>query len=161
MTREVWSLVQTLPLAMLAVACGKEASTPVSPSPPRSFLDGTWSGTLTIQRPGEPASSGQVTWSFQSVDGTNLQSFTVTIRSQHTWLPITATVLSTITPSNQPPARISTQGEYQSPRGCTGTLLSIGTADMRSIDADFSGVDCSTLANSTFAGRVMLAKTGS
>ena len=53
--------------------------------------------------------------------GTNLQTFTVTIRSQNPWLPMTATVTSAITPSNQPPARISTTGSYPSPRGCTGT----------------------------------------
>ena len=117
-----------LPLLILAVAagCGKEAGGPMGPSPGRSFLEGTWSGTLTIERPGEPSSTGQVTWTFQTVDGTNLQTFRVTIRSQHTWLPITTTVTSAITPSNQSPARISTQGDYPSPRGCTGTLLSVG-----------------------------------
>jgi hypothetical protein len=85
----------------------------------------------------------------------------VTIRSQHPWLPITTTVTSAITPGNQPPARISTQGEYQSPRGCVGTLLSVGNAESRTIEADFSGVDCATLSNSTFTGRVSLTKTGS
>ena len=68
------------------------------------------------------------------MDGMNLQSFRVTIRSQHAWLPITTTVTSAITPSNQPPARISTQGNYPSPRGCTGTLLSVGNAETRTID---------------------------
>lgn len=156
------AILLRLPLLLLAVtaACGKEAGGPTGPSPARSFLEGTWSGTLTIDRPGEPSSAGQVTWTFQTVDGTNLQSFRVTIRSQHAWLPITTTVTSAITPSNQPPARISTQGEYQSPRGCTGTLLSVGNAETRTIEADFSGVDCSTLMNSTFTGRVTLTKTG-
>ena len=93
--------------------------------------------------------------------GTNLQTFTVTIRSQNPWLPTTATVTSAITPSNQPPARISTTGSYPSPRGCTGTMLSVGTADRTSIDADFSGVDCASLAQSTFRGHVVLSKTGS
>lgn len=155
-------ILALLPLLILAVAagCGKEAGGPTGPSPGRSFLEGTWSGTLTIERPGEPSSTGQVSWTFQTVDGTNQQSFRVTIRSQHAWLPITTTVTSAITPSNQPPARISTQGEYQSPRGCTGTLLSVGNAETRTIDADFSGVDCSSLANSTFTGRVTLSKTG-
>jgi hypothetical protein len=144
---------------MLAAACGKEAG-PTGPSSAQSFLEGTWTGTLTIERVGEPASTGPVTWTFETVDGTNLQTFRVTIRSQHTWLPITTTVTSAITPSNQPPARISTQGEYQSPRGCVGTLLSVGNAEARTIDADFSGVDCATLSNSTFTGRVTLSKTG-
>jgi hypothetical protein len=46
-------------LLMAATAsCGKEASGPTGPSPGRSFLEGTWSGTLTIERPGEPSSTG-------------------------------------------------------------------------------------------------------
>ncbi|HVZ30938.1 MAG TPA: hypothetical protein VG963_00845 [Polyangiaceae bacterium] len=147
-----------LMLTVMAAACGKEAG-PTSPSSARSFLEGTWTGTVTIERVGEAAAAGPVTWTFEPVDGTNLQTFRVTIRSQHAWLPITTTVTSAITPSNQPPARISTQGEYQSPRGCTGTLLSVGDAEARTINADFSGVDCATLANSTFTGRVTLTKT--
>jgi hypothetical protein len=159
---KVRTVLARLSLFLLAatVGCGKEASGPTGPSPGRSFLEGTWSGTLTIERPGEPSSTGQVTWTFETVDGTNLQSFRVTIRSQHAWLPITTTVTSAITPSNQAPARISTQGEYPSPRGCTGTLLSVGNAETRTIDADFSGVDCLSLPNSTFTGRVTLTKTG-
>lgn len=144
----------------LTVACGKEAPGPTGPSPARSFLEGTWTGTLTIERPGEPASAGSVTWTFEVVEGTNRQTFRVTIRSQHAWLPITTTVTSAITPSNQPPARISTQGDYLSPRGCVGTLLSVGDAETRTINADFSGVDCPSLPSSTFTGRVTLAKTG-
>jgi hypothetical protein len=116
---------------------------------------------LSIEREGEPTSSGAATWTFEPVTGTNLQTFAVTIRSQNPWLPMTATVTSAITPSNQPPARISTTGSYPSPRGCTGTLLSVGTADRSSIDADFSGVDCASLAQSTFRGHVVLSKTGS
>ena len=115
---KVRTVLARLSLFLLAatVGCGKEASGPTGPSPGRSFLEGTWSGTLTIERPGEPSSTGQVTWTFQTVDGTNLQSFRVTIWSQHGWLPIATTVTSAITPSNQPPARISTQGEYPLPR---------------------------------------------
>jgi hypothetical protein len=105
--------------------------------------------------------SGATTWTFEVMPGTNLQSFSVHMQSQHPFLPITVTVLSQITPSNTPPARISTtQGDYASPRGCTGSLLSVGTADSRSIDADFSGVDCPSLRDSTFRGRVQLTKPG-
>ena len=141
----------------LTVSCGREAGGPARPSAV-SFLEGRWTGTLTIERPGAPTSSGPVTWTFTTIDGTNRQSFTVTIESQHAWLAMKTTVNSAITPGNTPPARISTQGDYPSPRGCTGTLLSVGTAEATSIDADFSGVDCSTLAHSTFAGRVQLTK---
>lgn len=142
------------------VGCGREA-TPTSPSSPRSFLEGVWTGTLTIEREGEPTTSAATTWTFEVVPGTNLQSFNVRIQSQHPFLPITTTVLSQITPSNTPPAQISTQGGYASPRGCTGSLLSVGTADTRTIDADFSGVDCPSLQHSTFRGGVQLTKTGS
>ena len=160
MTRQRLLLV-SLGLSLTAnAACGKEAGGPTGPSPARSFLEGTWTGTLTVERLGEPSSAGSVSWTFQTVEGTNQQTFRVTIRSQHAWLPITATVTSAITPTNQPPARISTQGEYPSPRGCIGTLLSVGNADVRTIEADFSGVDCSTLTNSTFTGRVTLTKAG-
>ena len=147
--------------ALVAATCGGGTPVPTSPSGQQSFLTGTWTGTLTIDREGEPSTSGNVSWTFAPVDGTNLQTFSVTIRSQNPWLTTTATVTSAITPSNQPPARISTQGSYPSPRGCTGTLLSIGNADRTSIDADFSGVDCPSLAQSTFRGHVVLSKTSS
>jgi len=123
-------------------------------------LTGTWTGTLTIEHEGDPTTSAPTTWTFEAVSGTNLQSFQVTIRSQHPWLSMTTTVTSAITPSNTPPARISTQGNYPSPRGCTGSLLSVGTAERTRIEADFAGVDCSTLQHSTFRGSVTLSKTG-
>ena len=148
-------------LFIVALAgCGREA-TPTSPATPRSFLEGAWTGTLTIEREGEPTTSGPTTWTFEVMPGTNLQSFNVRIQSQHAFLPITTTVLSQITPGNTPPARISTQGTYPSPRGCTGSLLSVGMADTRTIDADFSGVDCPSLQHQTFRGRVQLTKSGS
>ena len=147
--------------ALVAATCGGGTPVPTSPSGQQSFLTGTWTGTLTIEREGEASTSGNVSWTFAPVDGTNLQTFSVTIRSQNPWLTTTATVTSAITPSNQPPARISTQGSYPSPRGCTGTLLSVGNADRTAIDADFSGVDCASLAQSTFRGHVVLSKTSS
>jgi hypothetical protein len=159
MKRFIHHVAVVLVLVVLA-GCGRE-ETPTSPSAPRSFLEGVWTGTLTIEREGEPATSGATTWTFEVMPGTNLQSFNVRIQSQHPFLPITATVLSQITPSNTPPARISTQGDYPSPRGCTGSLLSVGMAETRNIDADFSGVDCPSLQHSTFRGRVQLTKTGS
>jgi hypothetical protein len=146
-------------LPILLAACGREAA-PTTASSPRSFLEGVWTGTLTIEREGEPATGSSTSWTFAVVPGTNLQTFTVTIRSQHAFLPITTTVTSAITPSNTPPARISTQGDYASPRGCTGSLLSVGMAEAQTIDAEFAGVDCPSLQHSTFRGRVQLTKTG-
>ena len=44
----------TVVLVLVALAgCGREA-TPTSPSTPRSFLEGVWTGTLTVEREGEP-----------------------------------------------------------------------------------------------------------
>jgi len=159
MTRRAYYRATALFLLMVLAACGREP-TPTTPSSPRSFLEGVWTGTLTIEREGEPTTSGSTSWTFAVVPGTNLQTFTVTIRSQHAFLPITTTVTSAITPSNTPPARISTQGDYASPRGCTGSLLSVGMAEAQTIDAEFAGVDCPSLQHSTFRGRVQLTKTG-
>ncbi len=156
MTRRAWTVC-----SLIAVAAGvgcDGGSTRTEPSSPQSFLTGTWTGTLTIEREGEPTTSGPVTWTFEVVPDTNSQTFRTTIRSQHAWLPITATASSAITPSNTPPARISTQGDYPSPRGCTGSLLSVGNAEAARIEADFSGVDCPSLDRSTFRGRVVLTK---
>ena len=55
-----------------------------------------------------------------------------------------------IIPGNTPPAQISTQGDYSSPRGCRGTFGSFGMAEATRIDADFSGTDCN---QATFTGR--------
>lgn len=159
MTGRGHHLATVLLLLTAQAACGR-GGTPAAPSGPRSFLEGVWTGTLTIEREGGPTTAGPTTWTFVAVPGTNLQTFSVTIRSQHPFLPITTTVTSAITPSNTPPGRISTQGDYASPRGCTGSLLSVGTAEAQTIDAELSGVDCPSLQHSTFRGRVQLTKTG-
>ena len=52
------------------------------------------------------------------------------------------TASTAITPGNTPPAQISTQGDYDSPRGCRGSFGSVGTAEATRIEADFTGVDC-------------------
>ena len=153
----VWSLIT---IVVATVACDGGAPAPTTPSFPPSFVAGTWNGTLTIEREGEATTTGPTSWVFEVVPGTNLQTFRVTIQSQHAWLLMSTTVTSAITPSNTPPARISTQGDYASPRGCTGSLLSVGTVDAARLDADFSGVDCPTLAHSTFRGHVVLTKAG-
>jgi hypothetical protein len=144
-------------LSILSLSCGKS---PSAPSSPDSFLSGTWAGTVTIQvnpnAPGAgPPTSAATTWTFQAVPQTNLQTFQVTIRSEHPWLPITTTATAALGPGNTPPVHISTQGNYASPRGCQGTLGSAGTAQATQIQADFTGVDCQL---STFTGSVVLTK---
>lgn len=158
MSARTWTAGYLLASMALASACGGSSS-PTAPSA-GSFLAGTWTGTLSIEREGEPSISATTSWTFEVVPDTNRQTFRTTIRSQHPWLPITATGTSAITPSNTPPARISTQGDYASPRGCTGSLLSVGTAEATRIEADFSGVDCPNLPQSTFRGRVILTRAG-
>jgi hypothetical protein len=119
-----------------------------------------WRGTVTIQvesdLPGTPPpSSASTTWTFEVAPQTNLQTFRATIQSEHPWLPIDTIATTALAPSNTPPAQISTQGDYSSPRGCRGTFGSFGTADATTIDADFKGADCNLV---TFTGRVRLTK---
>jgi len=157
MTSRVW-----LPILFLTAlsACGGGSSTPTAPSGGTSFLTGTWRGTLVLQvNPGDPnapaPTSGTMEWTFEAVPQTNLQSFRVSIRSDHSWLAMTTNGSAAITPTNTAPAQISTQGEFTSPRGCRGTFGSVGEAQTRTIEASFTGTDCQA---ATFAGRVALTK---
>ena len=153
--RQLIVLLLFLPL----IACGDGGSAPTSPTPAQSFLVGTWRGTMTIQpdptgaQPGALV-SGTVTWTFEVVPQTNLQSFRTTIRSENGWLPITLTSSTSMIPGNTPPAQISTQGEYDSPRGCRGTFGSFATAEARNIQGSITGVDCPV----PFTGSVTLTK---
>ena len=160
MASRFWTALTVLGVVGLAAGCGGDSG-PTAPSAPTSFLAGTWTGTVTIEREGEPTVSGPISWTFEVAPDTNRQSFRTTIRSQHAFIPVMITGTSTLTPSNTPPARISTQGEYPSPRGCTGSILSVGDAAATTISADFSGVDCPSLTQSTFRGRVTLTKSTS
>lgn len=146
-------------LVVGAAGCGRE-STPTGPSGPTSFLTGTWRGTVTIQvNPGDPnpppASSGDMTWTFEVLPQTNMQSLRATIRSTHPWLTIDTSGTTALSPGNSPPTGISTHGEFNSPRGCRGTLGSVGIAEATRIEADFTGTDCQ---QATFSGRVVLTK---
>jgi hypothetical protein len=154
--------LRQLPIVLLflpLIGCGDSGSAPTSPTPAQSFLVGTWRGTMTIQsdrtgaQPGAPV-IGIVTWTFEVVPQTNLQSFRTTIRSENGWLPITLTSSTSMIPGNTPPAQISTQGEYDSPRGCRGTFGSFATAEARSIQGSITGVDCPV----SFTGSVTLTK---
>ena len=140
-------------------SCGREA-TPVGPSGPTSFLAGTWRGTVTIQvNPGDPnppaATSGNMTWTFEVVPQTNMQSLRALIHSTHPWLTMDTTGSTALSPGNSPPTQISTHGEFNSPRDCRGTFGSVGTAEATRIEADFTGTDCQ---QATFTGRVALTK---
>lgn len=154
----VWS--RPLPLLILLSACGGSSPSPTGPSAPTSFLSGTWRGTVTIEiNPGDPnalpPSSGTMQWTFEVMPQTNLQSFRTTVRSEHAWLTMTTTATTALTPGNTPPTQISTQGEFDSPRGCRGTFGSVGMAEATRIEADFTGTDCQ---QATFIGRVVLTK---
>jgi hypothetical protein len=145
---------------LVLAACGGSSPGPTSPSPPTSFLAGTWSGTVTIQvNPGDPnppaPSTGPTQWSFEVTPQSNQQSFRTTVRSEHPWLTMTTMATTSLTPGNTPPAQISTQGEFTSPRGCRGTFGSVGTAQATRIEADFTGTDC---LQATFVGQIVLTK---
>lgn len=154
----IWS--RALPLLLLLTACGGSSPSPTGPSAPTSFLTGTWRGTVTIEvNPGDPnalpPSSGAMQWMFEVVPQTNLQSFRTTVRSEHPWLTMTTTATTALSPANTPPTQISTQGEFDSPRGCRGTFGSVGMAEATRIEANFTGTDCQ---QATFIGRVVLTK---
>jgi hypothetical protein len=98
-----------LALAVLVAAtlssCGREG-TPTSPSGQTSFLTGTWRGTVTIQvNPGDPnppaPMSGDMTWTFEVVPQTNMQSLRATIRSTHPWLTMETTGSTALSPGNR------------------------------------------------------------
>ncbi|HWK09323.1 MAG TPA: hypothetical protein VNR64_04695 [Vicinamibacterales bacterium] len=153
------SILLSLVIAVATIGCdgGRQAT---APSGPQSFLTGTWRGTVTIEvesdAPGTPPpSSASTVWTFEIVPQTNLQTFRAAIHSDHPWLPIDTIATAALAPGNTPPAQISTQGDYSSPRGCRGTFGSFGTADTTTIDADFKGADCNLV---TFTGRVRLTK---
>src|SRR4029077_19724243 len=106
----------TLTLVTALAGCGREPS-PTTPSVPVSFLAGTWRGTVTIQiNTGDPdlppPSSGDMTWTFEVVPQTNLQSLRATIRSTHPWLTMETIGTTALSPGNSPPTDISTHGEY-------------------------------------------------
>jgi hypothetical protein len=159
MTARTWLCGAVALTLMTIAACGGSSSSPTAPPGGQSFLTGTWRGTVTIQpNAGDPnappGTSAATTWTFEVVPQTNLQSFRATIRSDHPWLPISTIGSTALIPGNSPPAQISTQGDYASPRGCRGTFGSFGVAEATRIDADFTGVDCVE----TFRGRVLLTK---
>jgi hypothetical protein len=140
--------------AILGFVSGCGGESPTQPSPAQSFLAGPWRGSVTIERDNQPASSGPTIWTFALEPGTNRQTFRTSIQVNHAWLEITSASTTAITPSPEPPARISTQGTYTSPRGCQASLLSTGQATAARIDATFEGVDC----GETFRGSVILTK---
>lgn len=158
MTTRAW----LAPMLFLGLtACGGGSPGPTSPSAPTSFLTGTWRGTLVLQvNPGDPQAppptSGAMEWTFEALPQTNLQSFRTSVHSDHSWLTMTTTGTTAITPGNTAPAQISTQGEFTSPRGCRGTFGSVGRAETGRIEADFTGTDCQA---ATFTGHLILTKS--
>ncbi len=136
--------VLVMPLTMLATlvagSCGR--SVPAGPSDSASFLSGTWSGTLTITRTGQPDVSGPTTWTFEVVPQTNRQQLRVSIQSTNNWLPIMAASTVVVTPSPDPPGQIAGTGTYPSPRGCVGDFVTVGDATVTTISGTFRGADC-------------------
>jgi len=104
------SLRRGLALSLMGLAsvgqtnCGG-GSTPTSPGE-TSFLNGTWNGTFTISRTGQPDIAGPATWTFEVVPQTSRQNFNRTIRSQNTWIPVTTTSTIVLTPTADPPGHI-------------------------------------------------------
>jgi len=153
-------------LALSLVALGSVAlancggsSTPTSPGE-TSFLNGTWNGTLTIFRTGQPDIVGPATWTFEVVPQTGRQNFNTTIRSQNTWIPVTTTSIIVLTPTADSPGQIAGTGHYNSPRACTGDFVTTGNATINTIDATFDGIDCDdgSGVRLPFSGRIRATK---
>jgi hypothetical protein len=66
--------------------------------------------------------TGEMTWTFEVVPQTNLQSLRATVHSTHPWLTMDTTGSTAVSPGTTPPTQISTQGEFNSPRGSRGTF---------------------------------------
>lgn len=98
--------------------------------------------------------TGDMTWTFEVVPQTNMQSRRATIRSTHPRLTMKTTGSTALSPGNSPPTVISTHGEFNH-CGCRGTFGSIGTAEATRIEVDSTGTDCQL---ATFTGRVVLMK---
>lgn len=64
-----------------------------------------------------------MTWTFEVVPQTNMQSLRATIRSSHPWLTMETTGTTALSPGNAPPTQISTHGEFNSPREVVAALL--------------------------------------
>jgi hypothetical protein len=158
------SIHRVLALSLMGLApvvlanCGG-GSTTTSPGE-TSFLNGTWNGTLTISRTGQPDIAGPATWTFELVPQTGRQNFNTTIRSQNTWIPVTTTSTIVLTPTADPPGQIGGTGHYNSPRGCTGDFVTTGSATVNTIDATFDGIDCDdgSGVRLPFSGRIRVTK---
>jgi hypothetical protein len=137
-------------------SCG--GTSPTAPTPPPSFLEGTWQGSMTISRAGLPDTVAQTTWTIAVVELTGGTTYTATVNVQDSWLAINTTLSTSLTPPS-PGGQLVTSGTYRSPRGCDGSVASGGTAQPTRIEATFNGVDCDQLPQtSVFVGRVVLTK---
>lgn len=146
-------------LASMGLANCGGGSTPTSPGE-TSYLSGTWNGTLTISRAGQPDITGPATWTFELVPQSGRQNFSTTIRSQNMWIPVTTTSTIVLTPTADPPGQIGGTGHYTSPRGCTGDFVTTGNATASAIDATFDGIDCADggAVRLPFSGRIRVTK---
>jgi hypothetical protein len=118
-----------------------DGAAPSAPSGLTSFLAGTWQGTVTIHVNGEgPAASAASTaptrWTFEVVPQTNRHTCRATMRVDHAWWPIDTIGTTALSPTHTPPTPITTQGEYRSPRGCSGTCGSVAIADRSGASED-------------------------
>ena len=140
---------------------GGSGSVPTAPSSTRSFLEGTWRGTVSIApRMGAqdplPTTTVATTWIFEPVVDVP-QLFRATVRFNHPWLTFDVLATTGITPDANAPGDIFTSGTYRSPRGCQGSFSSDGRTTATTIDASFDGLetDCELWG---FTGRVLLEK---
>jgi hypothetical protein len=151
--------IATLSLLLAACHGGTTTTGPTPTQPENGFLAGTWRGPVTIHREGLPDTAGTSVWTFALVPQTGGTTYSTTVTLQNSYLPVTASSLTTSVLPAAPGGRISTEGFYPSPRGCQGVLTSVGTAQTDRIDATFDGSDCVLNQGPVgFTGSVTLTK---
>ena len=154
--------ISVLVLGACSVAScgGSSPTTGPTPSAETSFLTGTWSGTLTITRTGQPDVTGPTSWTFEIIPQTNRQQFRVRLESTNSWLPITATTTVGLSPTPDPPGRVGGTGSYTSPRNCTGQFVTLGDVTATTLNGTFAGMDCNDVSGFRvpFDGTMRLTK---
>lgn len=147
-------------LLLAAAGCGGGSTTggPTGPTPaPEGFLVGRWTGTVTLTMAGRPDAVTPTEWVFQQVPNASGATYTGTAVLHDTWLPVTVGITTVMMP-NTPGGQARTSGFYPSPRGCSGTFWSDGTASSAELTGSINGVDCAGAVPGTFQGTVRLTK---
>lgn len=140
-----------LTVAVSLVGCG---GSPSSPSDnPRNILQGTWNGTFTLTRSGQPDQRSNTQWTFNGSGST----YQATMQFSTPTLPARIEQGSTVlNPALVYPIELTTNGVYACTQAAPATYSSRGfVSDAQHIEASFHGLDCT---GSPYDGRISLSR---